>query len=58
MWNLAEPEPSFRQALRGFRCHLDLRVARHTGELDKGYDAKAAVWRAKLPAETTTEPAD
>ncbi len=27
------------------------------GEPDQGYDAKAAEWRAKLPSETTTQPA-
>ncbi len=28
------------------------------GEPGQGYDAKAAEWRAKLPAEATSQPAE
>jgi hypothetical protein len=36
----------------------DLYTAWHEAEPNQGYDAQAAEWRAKLPPEATSQPAE
>jgi hypothetical protein len=48
--------PDHQRTIKTIRYLIDLYDAWHDAEADKGYDAKAAEWRAKLPAKGPSQP--
>jgi hypothetical protein len=50
--------PGQRKFAEALERIVSLYEAWHEPEPDQGYDAKAAEWRAKLPPEATSQPAE
>ncbi|MFZ4574095.1 MAG: tetratricopeptide repeat protein, partial [Phycisphaerales bacterium] len=48
--------PTHKDTIECVQALVDLYTAWHAAEPGKGYDAKAAEWKAKLPAETAPKP--
>jgi hypothetical protein len=48
--------PMHKDTLECVQGLVDLYTAWHAAEPGKGYDAKAAEWKAKLPAEAAPKP--